>query len=153
VQHSSEQMYITRGTQPERRVLRLECLCYNKWHPGPKLSASLRLRIEASLVCFKTLLDLPKYCLHIIHFKPCVLLGSHRSSSHIIVVSQVPSCNPFYGLLVLVHHQSLMSTLHGVGHLRVMSFWSRTWHQEPFCLSYLRKHHFQSLRCDFTCAF
>jgi hypothetical protein len=114
--------YITRGTQPERRVLRLECLCYNKWHPGPKLSASLRLRIEASLVCFRTLLDLPKYCLHIIHFKPCVLLGSHQSSSHIIVVSQVPSCNPFYGLLVLVHHQSLMSTLHGVGHLRVMSF-------------------------------
>jgi hypothetical protein len=41
---------ITRGTQPKRTVLRLESRCYNKSHPGPKLSASLGLMIE-SLPC------------------------------------------------------------------------------------------------------
>jgi hypothetical protein len=42
--------HITRGTQSERRVLCLESLYYNKSHPSPKLSASLRLMIE-SLPC------------------------------------------------------------------------------------------------------
>jgi hypothetical protein len=37
---------ITQSTLPERRVLHLESLCYNKSRPGPKLSASLRLTIE-----------------------------------------------------------------------------------------------------------
>jgi hypothetical protein len=38
---------ITRGTQPERMVLHLESYCYNKLHPSPKLTASLRLLIES----------------------------------------------------------------------------------------------------------
>jgi hypothetical protein len=97
---------ITRGTQPKRRVLHLESLYYNKSHPGPNLSASLRLMIESLHCCFKALLDFPKYCMHIIHFQLSVLLGSQQSFSHIIVVSPVPSCNPFYALLVLVYCQS-----------------------------------------------
>jgi hypothetical protein len=38
---------ITRGTQPERRVLPLESRSYNKSHPSPKLTASLWLRIKS----------------------------------------------------------------------------------------------------------
>jgi hypothetical protein len=53
--------------------------------------------------------------MHIVHFQPSVLLGSHQSFNHIVVVSQVPSCNPFYALLVLVYCRSQMSTMHGVG--------------------------------------
>jgi hypothetical protein len=45
---------ITRGMQPERRVLHLESRCYNESHPGPKLTTSL----SRFLVCFKSLLDL-----------------------------------------------------------------------------------------------
>jgi hypothetical protein len=38
---------ITQDTQLERRVLCLESHCYNKLHPDPKLSTSLRLMIES----------------------------------------------------------------------------------------------------------
>jgi hypothetical protein len=40
-------MRITQGTQSKRRVLRLESHCYNKLHPDPKLTTSLRLRIKS----------------------------------------------------------------------------------------------------------
>jgi hypothetical protein len=107
--------HITQGTQPERRLLRLESRGYNKSHPCPKLSASMRLLSESIPCLLQTLLDFPKHCMHIIHFQLSVLLSLHRSSRHIVVVSQVPSCHPFYALLVFVYCRSRMSTPHGVG--------------------------------------
>jgi hypothetical protein len=38
--------HITRGTQPKRKMLRLESRCYNESHPGRMLMASLRVMIE-----------------------------------------------------------------------------------------------------------
>jgi hypothetical protein len=53
--------HITRGTQPDRRVLCLESYCYNKSDSGPKSTASLRLdEHKHFLVCFKSLLDFHK---------------------------------------------------------------------------------------------
>jgi hypothetical protein len=52
---------ITRGTQPEKRVLCLESYCYDKSNSGPKSTASLRLdEHKHFLVDFKSLLDFPK---------------------------------------------------------------------------------------------
>jgi hypothetical protein len=80
--------------------------------------------------------------MHIIHSQPSALLDSRPSSSHIMVVPPTPTLLPYQcsctadfeqvPYMVSVHH-------------RDMSCWSRTWHQEPFCSSYLRKHHFRSL--------
>jgi hypothetical protein len=105
--------YSRYATEKKGIVLRISLL--QQVMSCPKLSASLRLMIESLHCCFKAMLDFPKYCMHIIHFQPSVLLRSHWSSSHIVVVSQVPSCHPFYALLVLVYCWSQMSTLHGVG--------------------------------------
>jgi hypothetical protein len=80
--------HITQGTQPEIRVLCLESHCYNKSCLGPMLSTSPRLDgHKPFLVCFKSLLDFPKWHLHIVHSQPSVLLVSHISSSHIVVAS------------------------------------------------------------------
>jgi hypothetical protein len=134
--------------QPERRVLRLETCCYNKSHPGPKLATSLRLDEHKSIiVCFQSLPDFPKYCLHIIHFQPCVLLGSRLSSSHIIVVSQVPSCNHF-SLSVLVYRWFRSSALPGVVNFWVISFSPRTWLHASFLLYWSIKCHLRSCRCS-----
>jgi hypothetical protein len=78
---------ITQDTQLERRALRLESPCYNKSNPGPKLRASLRPMIESLPCLFQALLDFSKHYQHVVHFQLSVLLGSHRSSSCIIVVS------------------------------------------------------------------
>jgi hypothetical protein len=79
---------ITRGTQLEKRVLHLESHCYNKSHPSPKLTTSLSFdECKHLLVCCKSLPDLPKCCLNIVHFQPSALFGSRLSSSHIMVVS------------------------------------------------------------------
>jgi hypothetical protein len=45
---------ITQGTQPKRGLLHLESRGYNKSHPGPKLSASLRLMIESLPYLFQS---------------------------------------------------------------------------------------------------
>jgi hypothetical protein len=61
----------------------LESRCYNKSDYGHKALASPNLDEHKSfLVCFKSLLDLSKHCLHIVHSQPSVLLGSHPSSSY-----------------------------------------------------------------------
>jgi hypothetical protein len=96
---------ITRGMQPEWSLLCLESCGYNKSHPSPKLIASLRLRIRSISSFVQILLGFPKYCLHIVHFQPSALLGSHPSSSHIIVALWVPSCILPDALMALVNHQ------------------------------------------------
>jgi hypothetical protein len=81
--------HITWVTQPERRLLRLQSCCYNKSCPDPMLSASPRCDDQKPFLnCFRSLLDSPKQCLHIIHAQPSVLLGSRLSSTYIVVVSQ-----------------------------------------------------------------
>jgi hypothetical protein len=51
---------ITQGTQPERRVLRLESHSYNKSHPSPKAYCFSKIVDKKPfLVCFKSLLDFP----------------------------------------------------------------------------------------------
>jgi hypothetical protein len=74
---------ITRDMQPKRRMLHLESHCYNKSDPGPKAIIFPNLDERKSfLICFETLLDLPKHCLHIVHSQPSVLLGLHPSLSY-----------------------------------------------------------------------
>jgi hypothetical protein len=59
VHHSSERMAPTRGTQPERRMWRLESRYYNESDPGPEALASPNFDERKSfLVCFKSLVDL-----------------------------------------------------------------------------------------------
>jgi hypothetical protein len=80
---------ITQGTQPERRVLCLESHCYNKSHPDPKLTASLRLMIEClSLFISNPCLTFLSSACILFTSQPSVLLGSHLLCSHIIVISQ-----------------------------------------------------------------
>jgi hypothetical protein len=70
--------------------------------------------------------------MHIVHFQPSVLLGSHQSRSHIVVISQVPSCHPFYALLALMSRQSWMSTLLDVSPLT--SHITMVYHPSECCL-------------------
>jgi hypothetical protein len=72
---------------------------------------------------FKSLFDFPKYCLHIIHSCPSVLLDLYLSVSHIVVRSQVPPYNHF-ALILLWYYPSLSSTLLGVDSLQTLSFLS-----------------------------
>jgi hypothetical protein len=72
-------------------MLRLESPYYNKLYPGLKFTTSMRLdERKPLLVVFKSLPNFSKYCMHIIHFQLSILLGSRLSSSHIVVVAQVP---------------------------------------------------------------
>jgi hypothetical protein len=59
---------ITQGTQPERKVLRLESRCYNKTYPGSEPTTPQDLMdVSLFLGCCKSSLDYPKYCLYIVH--------------------------------------------------------------------------------------
>jgi hypothetical protein len=105
---------ITQGTQPERRVLPLESRSNNKSNSSSKSIASLRLaEQEHFLVCFASLLDFPKLCMHIVHSPLGVLLGSRLSSSHVAVVSWVLSYIHF-ALIVPLYQQILPNIHHGV---------------------------------------
>jgi hypothetical protein len=54
---------ITRGMEPERRVLRLESHSYNKSHLSTKAYCfSKIIDKKPFLVCFEALLDFPKQC-------------------------------------------------------------------------------------------
>jgi hypothetical protein len=81
---------------------------------------------KSFLVCRRCLLDLPRYCLCLIHSQPSVLFGPRLSSSHVVVVSQVPSYN-HSALIVFLYWPSLSSILLGVDSLQAMLFWSRMW--------------------------
>jgi hypothetical protein len=66
--------------------------CYNMSHPGLKLTAYLRLdECKPLLVCFKSLPDFRKYCLHIIQFYPSVLLDSCLSCGGFASASKYPT--------------------------------------------------------------
>jgi hypothetical protein len=79
---------ITRGTQPERRVLPWSLVVTTSHILALKLTSSQRLLIGNLSSLFEYLLDFHKYCLHIIHSQPSVLLGSRLSSSHTVVILQ-----------------------------------------------------------------
>jgi hypothetical protein len=72
-------------------VLRLEAHCYNKSHLSPKLMASLRLVIKSIslFVSNLCLTFLSSACCISFTSKSSVLLGSHLSSSRIVVISHV----------------------------------------------------------------
>jgi hypothetical protein len=106
--------HITWGTQPKRSVLCLESGCYDKSHPGPKLTASLRLMIKrlSSFVSNSCLTFLNSICLSFTPNKVYPLVSiNHRAISwwfhkHL----------PFV-LLELMYCWFWASTLHGVGPL------------------------------------
>jgi hypothetical protein len=105
IQLRSNGWHITRGTQPERRVLCLESCCYNKSDPGPKPIASPNLdEHKPLLVCFESLLcDLLLLVYLPLSTKntPRALLGIDP----IIVVSPVPSCIPPSAVIALINRQ------------------------------------------------
>jgi hypothetical protein len=111
---------ISRGTQPERRMLCLESYCYNKSDSGPKSTASLRLDSRKSfLVCSDPCSTfLSSAC---ISFTPNqVLIGSRLPLTRIVVSLQVPSYN-HSTLLVLLYWLSQSCTLLSVIHFRARS--------------------------------
>jgi hypothetical protein len=79
---------ITRGTQPERRVLPWSLVATTSHILALKLTTSRRLMIRSLSSLFEYSLDFHKYCLCIIHSQPSVLLGSRLSSSHTMVIPQ-----------------------------------------------------------------
>jgi hypothetical protein len=96
VQHSS-------GLTTSLRLLRLESRGYNKLHPSPKLTASLRLMIRSpsSFVLNLCLTFLNSACTS---FTPNQMypLGLWLSSSYIIVVSQMSTICPVGACVSLI---------------------------------------------------
>jgi hypothetical protein len=90
-----------------------------------------------------SLLDFYKYCLHIVHYHPSVLLDSYLPLSHIIVGSQVLSYDHF-ALIVLLYWPSLFGTLLDVDSLQALSFWSPLCLRVTILFCYPREGHLQS---------
>jgi hypothetical protein len=125
----------TWGKQPERGVSYLESQSYNKSHPSPNAYGFSKIDDQKSfLVCFESLLDFPKYHLHIIHFQWSVLLGSRLPLIRIIVNPRVHSHN-HSALLVLLYWLSLSSTFLSVIQFWAMSLWPHTWLCVPILIN------------------
>jgi hypothetical protein len=132
---------ITRGTQPERRVLRLESHCYNESHLGPKLMTSLRLMTE-SLSLFVS-----NPCLTFLN-SSCLSFTPNQVYPLVCIHHRAISCRfhkrlPF-ALLELVYHWFWASTLHGVGPLssHVVMISPCLWVSIMFC--HPREYHLRS---------
>jgi hypothetical protein len=141
---------ITRGMQPKRRMLCLESCCYNKSHPSPKLTASIRLHeYKSSLHYFKSLIDIlsgactsftPNQVHSLVHLY-------HRVMSlwfcKLLLVTTLP-----YWWSGVINSSKYPTWCRS---LQAMSFLSRSWPQEPLCSLYQSKHHFDRTRQSLNC--